>query len=90
VRERAHASDKDVFWTWCRVHGIYEHACLVGHPATEGVLTRQLLADIESLLIFHLQPLWNSQNTRTRGISRPGMVVTCTGDWRWSSTFFDN
>ena len=73
VYERAHARDKDAFWKWCAKHGIHVHNCLVGFPTTEGTLTRQLLADIESLLIFNLQPHWNSavRNTGTVTTTAP-------------------
>lgn len=89
VYERAHARDKDDFWNWLAECGIHVHVCLVGFLTADGALTRQLLADVESLLIFNLQPHWNCQNTRTRGISRPGMEVSCTNDWRWRSRFRD-
>ena len=89
VYERAHAPDKDGLWRWLADSGIHMHICLVGVPTTDGVLSRQLLADVESLLIFHLQPHWNIQNKRARGISRPGMVVSCIDEWRWCREFRD-
>lgn len=42
--------------------------------------SRQLLADVESLLIYELQPPANIACTRSR-ISRPGMEVRCRGHW---------
>ena len=41
----------------------------------------ELLSDVESLLIYHVQPQYNKQAKRSR-IARLGLVVTCTGDWR--------
>lgn len=89
VYERAFARDKHALWDWLANRGIHEHECLVGFPATDFVLTRQLLADVESLLIYNLQPHWNRQSTRTRGISRPGMVLFCYDEWRWRRSFRD-
>ena len=43
-------------------------------------LTRELLADIESLLISRIKPPGNVQSTRSR-IARPGLLVRCLGDW---------
>jgi hypothetical protein len=90
VYKRAHARDKDALWNWLAEHGMDAHICLVGFPTTDGRLTRELLADVESLLIFNLKPHWNSQNTRRRGISRPGMEVFCANDWRWRKSFRDS
>jgi hypothetical protein len=51
-------------------------------------LSRELLADIESLLISRIQPPGNIQKREAR-ISRPGMVVTCTGQaWKHDRTKF--
>ena len=42
--------------------------------------TSALLADIESLLIMHLQP-WGNIQSKGRRIARPGLNVHCVGDW---------
>lgn len=42
-------------------------------------LTRQLVYDVESLLIHCIKPVGNKQATRSRNISRPGLVVLCQG-----------
>ena len=52
-------------------------------------LTRQLLSDVESLLICRVKPWGNIQCQNTR-IERPGLGVTCTGAWPLSrKTFVD-
>ena len=40
----------------------------------------ELLADVESLLIMEVQPTYNIQSRQSR-ISRPGLVLKCSGDW---------
>lgn len=46
-----------------------------------------LLADVESLLISHLRPYGNISSTQSR-ISRPGLHVTCRGDWPFNRKLF--
>ena len=46
-----------------------------------------LLSDIESLLIYRVQPRYNKQATKSR-ISRPGLAVNCTGDWQYRDSHF--
>ena len=52
---------------------------------TDWKLTRELVVDIECLLIFEvhkINPLLNEKCTKSRGkTSRPGMIVRCQGDW---------
>lgn len=84
VRRRWNADDKAGFWRDLeRQRGIYKHAVIVGDvdlgPGRR--LTRELLADLESLLIKWEQPWGNRQGRNQRNISRPGMEVQCTGDW---------
>jgi hypothetical protein len=44
-------------------------------------LTRQLVCDVESLLIHQIQPWANTSNAKSRGrYSRPGMVICCQGE----------
>jgi len=42
-------------------------------------ITRQLILDVESLLIHSIKPWGNMQSTRSRSISRPGLTVKCEG-----------
>lgn len=91
VRGRWKRSAKDEFWTALeRERGINRHVVIVGKIyASEGVrLTRELLADIESLLIMREQPWGNIQSTQSR-ISRPGLRVECSGDWPGRSVYVD-
>ena len=83
VSQRFHAPDKDALFDFLeREHGITQVGISVGDIlADEGTrLTRQLLADIESLLIKRMQPIGNVTAKRSR-IGRPGLVVVCSGDW---------
>lgn len=50
-------------------------------------LTRELLCDIESLLIHRLQPRGNIQATKSR-IQRPGLTLHCWNDWPHQQTVF--
>ncbi len=49
--------------------------------AVSARLTRQWLDDLESLLIFRLQPPLNDSKRKSRVAARPGTVVACIGDW---------
>lgn len=48
-----------------------------------------LLSDIESLLIYEMEPLLNTQCITTR-IQRPGLVVCCQGYWPQSERFYED
>lgn len=53
-------------------------------------LTRELLSDIESLLICEVKPWGNIQCQLSR-IARPGLKVVCGSDWPLSiKVFSDN
>jgi hypothetical protein len=53
-------------------------------------LTRELLADIESLLIYIEKP-WGNIQCQQKRIRRPGMQVKCTGNWPGTQkTYTDN
>ncbi|MHB8535813.1 MAG: hypothetical protein ACYDBW_10255 [Sulfuricaulis sp.] len=47
----------------------------------------ELLSDVESLLIMGVQPHYNRQARRSR-ISRPGLFITCVGQWTHQVTGF--
>jgi hypothetical protein len=92
VRGRWSRSAKSDFWDDLEAERkIARHYVLLGQIALfgESRLSRQLLADVESLLIFHLAPWGNIQSTRTR-ISRPGLVVRCVGAWPVKQQFFED
>lgn len=80
VRGRASYSAKPGAWD-CINRLSKTHRVIVAEIDVEQRLTRALLSDIESLLIFLIQPCCNIQNTRSRGRhTRPGMRVECKGD----------
>ena len=85
VRNRWMAVDKQDR-VWRRIEDefrIFEHRFLVGEfCVVAGLrLTRQLVADVGSLLIHRVKPRANTQCIDTRNISRLGMVVDCQGEW---------
>jgi hypothetical protein len=85
VRRRWDADDKHDR-VWRRIEderGLFEHGFIVGEfrPPLGMRLTRELVCDIESLLIYQIQPWANQQNTKSRGFTRRGMAVLCQGHW---------
>ena len=91
VRGRTSYSAKGKAWD-CINERSKTHRHIVAEIEVEQRLTRQLLADIESLLIFTIQPCCNVQNTKSRGKHcRPGMKVVCKGSaWPLSKrTYWD-
>lgn len=95
VQQRFNALDKDsLFQDVESDFGISDREVevLVGILGLEvgRRLSRELLADIESLLIKRLQPFGNIQSKQTR-ISRRGLSVNCLGEWpSWRSFFRDS
>ncbi len=43
-------------------------------------MTRQLLVDVESLLIYEVKP-WGNIQAQSSRIQRPGLMVECRGAW---------
>lgn len=81
VRRRFDCPSKDGVWEYLNEElGIDEVDLLVGEFNTNARLTPELLEDTETLLITELQPCCNIQCTKSR-IQRPGLRVTCRGDW---------
>lgn len=69
VRQRWNRSGKEAFWNDLeKERGIFKHAVIFGEIELEtgSRLTRELLADIESLLIKRVQPWGNIQSRNTR------------------------
>ena len=93
VRERWNRSGKEAFWDDLeRERRIFKHAVIFGDIELDvgSRLTRELLADIESLLISELQPWGNVQSCNTR-IARSGLHVACAGSWPLRKRqFYDN
>ena len=92
VRKRFQRSAKPHYWDFVENDlGYFETEVLVGIvKLPQGSKhSRQLLADIESLLINQIQPLGNIACRNTR-ISRPGLSIKCYGDWDYDKkTFID-
>ncbi len=92
VRTRWNANDKKGFWRELeRERGIYKHAVIVGEidVGGDGRLTRQLLADLESLLIKWERPWGNIQGRKVRNFSRSGLEVRCKGNWPGRARYLD-
>ncbi|WP_257311284.1 hypothetical protein [Geothrix fuzhouensis] len=90
VRGRWTRAAKEHFWNDLeKDRGITEHIPLLGELyLPEGRrLSSELLADVESLLIHRVSPWGNIQSKKTR-ISRPGLVVQCTGEWPFNQSKF--
>jgi hypothetical protein len=82
VRRRWNRSAKEAFWEAReRERRILRHAALLGEIVLErqGRLTRELVADIESLLIMRVKP-WGKIQCLSSRISRPGLQVMCVGE----------
>ena len=83
VRRRWNRSGKQGFWDGLeRERGIHSHGVIVGLiRLPEGRrLSREIICDVESLLIHRLCP-WGNIQCRLSRISRPGLTVRCVGDW---------
>ena len=81
VRERWRYEAKRDVWD-CINQPTKSHCLIVAEfelPAGNR-LSRELVADTESLLIYHVQPDRSAQAKRSR-IRRPGLEVRCLGDW---------
>ena len=92
VRARFDAKDKKPLFRFLKKElGLSKVRVIVGafYLDEDLRLTRQLIADVESLLITRTKPLGNIAAIRSR-ISRPRMAVLCTGRWPHArSTFHD-
>lgn len=83
VKERLSGQHKEaIFSNIVNDLKVSELHAVVGllHLPSEKRFSSELLSDVESLLIMAVQPRYNQQSRHTR-ISRPGLVVNCTGDW---------
>jgi hypothetical protein len=93
VRQRWCRSGKKGFWDALEnERQIYTHGIIVGLIGLQlgRKLSRELITDVESLLINRVCPWGNIQCQGSR-ISRPGLVVYCKGDWPLQqSVFVDN
>jgi hypothetical protein len=90
VRRRWNHSAKETFWDALEgERRIFRHVALAGEIAleTQRRLTRELAADIESLLIKRVKP-WGNIQCRASRISRPGLRIRCAGAWPLASCEF--
>ncbi len=92
VKERMKGRHKEqIFDCLRREFQVSEMGIIVGEIVLgEGRrFSSALLSDIESLLIFELDPPANIQSRNTR-ISRPGLRITCSGEWPNEYNQFDD
>lgn len=92
VRKRFQPSAKPSLWNFI-VNGLGHNYVKVMVGLVELPLgsrhSRQLLSDIESLLIYEIKPPGNVACRNTR-ISRVGLSISCNGDWNYfRKKFFD-
>lgn len=91
VRNRWSRSGKEEFWEDLeKKTRIRRHIPLIGkiYLRVGQRLTRELLSDIESLLIKTEKP-WGNIQSRNRRIARPGMRVICNGRWPGREIYVD-
>lgn len=93
VRERWHRAAKSHFWDDLeRERGIFRHCVHVGTVALyeNERLTHRLVRDLESLMIFRLQPWGNIQSARSCTLSRSDFIISHHGDWPLKQRRFDD
>lgn len=82
--------EKPSFWRDLeKLRAIKSHRVIVADIAVPVYcrLTRHLLADMESLLIYEVKP-WGNIQCHSSRISRPDLKVTCRGAWPLSRKTF--
>ncbi|GAB2199491.1 GIY-YIG nuclease family protein [Sessilibacter sp. MAH4] len=92
VYKRLKGRHKDEIFNYLRSEfQISEMGLLVGQLILEEGrrFSSTLLSDVESLLIHELNPPANIQSTSSR-ISRPGLIVTCLGEWPLKDNQFED
>jgi hypothetical protein len=78
--QRLNDPDKDAFFRdLAEQRGIHSVRVIVAQIEASQNVTGQLVLDVESLLIHTIKPWGNIQASRSRGISRPGLIVNCQG-----------
>jgi hypothetical protein len=81
IWQRLNDPDKDKLWRDLgRELHVKATRVIVAEFETRLRVTRQLVYDVESLLIYTIKPVGNIQATRSRSISRPSLVVHCEGE----------
>ena len=80
VLQRLHDSDKRaLFRDLAQQRSIQTVRVIVAQFESTRRITRELILDVESLLIHSIKPWGNIQSARSRGISRPGLTIKCEG-----------
>jgi hypothetical protein len=93
IWQRLNDPDKEKLWRHLSQHyQVKGIRVIVAEFETDLRITRQLVYDVESLLIYSIKPVGNEQAIRSRNISRPGLVVRCRGNaWPYPQwTFRDD
>ena len=90
ILQRVKDPDKDMlFDDLARERNIHGVRVIVAQFEANQTITRELILDVECLLIHEIKPWGNIQSSRSRGISRPGLVVKCSGeDWPLAKRVF--
>ncbi|MGA3028449.1 MAG: hypothetical protein ABSF98_27190 [Bryobacteraceae bacterium] len=80
ILQRLRDPDKDaLFRDLAEQRNIQRVRVIVAQFEAAQKITRQLILDVESLLIHSIKPWGNIQSTRSRGVSRPGLTAKCEG-----------
>lgn len=91
VRERLYGEHKDEMFEWLDDnYDMESFGLLVGYldlPSGRRQ-TSQLLGEVESLLIYCLQPPANVANKQSHS-ARQDLVVHCIGDWQQNESDFE-
>jgi hypothetical protein len=93
ILQRLHAPDKYGLFDYLnRERGIFDIRVITARVEAVQNITKQLILDIESLLIPKIKPCANIQSSGNRGITRPDLRVVCEGRaWPCSQrTFVDS
>ena len=82
VRQRMYGKHKREIFEHFTKNQIKKHDVIVGdfHMEEGKRLSKELIDDVESLLIKRLKPIGNIQCLSSR-IERPGLKVLCVGRW---------
>jgi hypothetical protein len=88
VAQRRDGHEKDEVNNKVRTYfGIEDFNVLVGLPTRKdgGIITSALIHDLESTLIYYLQPIANTAKKKSINVAYP-MTINCTGAWPFMQT----
>jgi|ERR1022692_356041 hypothetical protein len=92
IRDRWLCRSKDRIVKLARKEKI-EFRPLVAGLHTSRPKSKQLISDVEKLLIFMVQPRWNKMGLDTCRLHHRELVVNCSGSWpfpRWRFSYLDD